>query len=92
MAGEPKITTDHNKIREWVKERDGRPAEVIGTGKGGTGLLRVDFPGFGREGTLQEISWDDFFNKFEEKKLAFLYQDQTASGKTSRFFKFIRRK
>lgn len=92
MAGEPKITTNHIVIKKWVEKRDGRPAEVKGTGKGGIGLLRVNFPGFGREGTLQDIEWDDFFGKFEDKKLAFLYQDETAAGKTSRFFKFIRRK
>ncbi len=93
MTGEPKITTDHVAIKKWAEERGGIPAQVIGTAvKGETGLLRIDFPGYGREGTLEEIPWNKFFEKFDKKKLAFLYQDETAKGKTSRFFKLIRRK
>ena len=64
----------------------------IATGKrNDPGILRIDFPGYSGEGSLDEISWDDFFEKFDEKKLAFLYQDKTAAGKTSRFFKFVER-
>ena len=33
----------------------------------------------------------EFFAKFDEKNLAFLYQDTTASGAESRFFKFVSR-
>jgi hypothetical protein len=40
---------------------------------------------------LQEVAWDEFFRKFDEKNLAFVYQDQTRDGKESRFFKFVRR-
>src|SRR4051812_42795572 len=40
---------------------------------------------------LDWISWDEFFKKFDEAGLAFVYQDKTADGKTSRFQKFIRR-
>jgi hypothetical protein len=51
--------------------------------------LRIDFPGFKGEGTLQPISWDEWFRKFQERDLAFLYQSKTAAGKPSRFFKLI---
>ena len=37
------------------------------------------------------VSWNDFFEKFDESKLAFLYQDKTKDGKESRFFKFVER-
>ena len=40
---------------------------------------------------MQEISWEEFFDKFEEKKLAFLYQEKTSGGDESRFFKFVSR-
>ncbi len=91
MAGESKTTTDHDEIRRWVEERDGRPATVKGTGgDDDAGLLRIDFPG-GSGDRLEEISWEDFFEKFDEKKLAFLYQDETSAGKESRFFKFVSR-
>jgi hypothetical protein len=85
-----KTTTDHKEIRRWIEERQGRPTVVEGTqGNDGEGLLRVDF----REpdAKLDEISWDEFFQTFDDRKLAFLHQDKTADGKVSRFFKFVRR-
>ena len=92
MAGESKTTTDHDTIRKWIEERGGRPAAVKGTGGGDDpGILRVDFPGAGDEDSLEEISWEEFFDKFEENDLAFLYQEETSGGKESRFFKFVRR-
>ena len=85
-------TTDHQTIRRWAEERGGRPAAVHGTGGGGDdpGLLRIDFEGTEPEG-LERIEWDEFFDKFEQSKLAFLYQDKTEGGEVSRFFKFVRR-
>lgn len=92
MAGESKVTTDHNQIRKWVEERGGKPATVKDTGdKGEPGVLRINFPGYGDEESLREISWEDFFEKFEEKQLAFLYQEELKSGQESRFFKFVSR-
>lgn len=88
MSESAKTTTDHNTIRKWAEARDGKPATVKGTGKGGeeAGLLRINFPGYA-EDNLEEITWDEFFEKFEEKKLAFLYQDE----KDSRFSKLVSR-
>jgi hypothetical protein len=64
---------------------------VKGTEKNGDpGILRIDFPG-GDEDSLQEISWDEWFEKFDENHLAFLYQDEKASGEGSTFFKLIKR-
>ena len=87
-------TTDHQQIRAWIEEREGRPATVKGTARQGevVGMLRVQFPGHGRDDALQEVPWDDFFKKLDEAKLAFLYQDKTEDGGTSRFFKFVRRR
>ena len=56
------------------------------------GMLRINFPGYGGKNTLKDITWEEFFDKFEEKQLAFLFQDKTKEGKESRFFKFINRK
>jgi hypothetical protein len=44
-----------------------------------------------RRGQRRGVSWNEFFNKFDEKNLAFLYQEKTATGKPSRFFKLISR-
>ena len=92
MAGETKTTTDHDTIRRWVEERGGRPARVKGTGSNGDpGVLRIDFPGFSGEESLEPISWEEFFSAFEENNLAFLYQDETKEGGESRFSKLVSR-
>ncbi|HEY9287298.1 MAG TPA: hypothetical protein VIT43_04660 [Candidatus Dormibacteraeota bacterium] len=89
---EAKTTTKHEEIRRWVEERGGHPATVKSTHHDGDpGLLRIDFPGYSGEGELEAISWDEFFKKFDEKKLAFLYQDELKTGEESRFFKFVSR-
>ena len=92
MSTEAKVTTDHNEIKQWVEERGGRPAIVKGTDKGDSGgLLRIDYPGFSGEDTLETITWDEFFQAFEDNNLAFLYQEETKDGKESRFSKLINR-
>jgi hypothetical protein len=83
---EATVTTKHEEIRSWVEERGGRPARVKGTG-----VLVIDYPGYSGEETLEPISWEEFFEEFEENNLAFLYQDETADGKKSRFSKLISR-
>lgn len=89
MAQSSKTTTDHEEIKHWVEERGGKPATVKGTGDGGEpGLLRIDFPGYGGD-ELDPISWDDFFKNFDNKRLAFVYQDEMKSGKPSNFFKLV---
>jgi hypothetical protein len=85
---ETKITTDHEEIRRWAEARGGKPATVRGTGdKDEAGVLRIDFPEREPDERLEHISWDEFFQKFEEKKLAFLYQDDP----NSYFNKFVSR-
>ena len=83
-------TTDHDTIRKWIEDRGGVPTVVKGTEDDeGEGILRVDFAE--RDEKLEEISWDEFFDTFEDRGLAFLYQDETKDGKESRFFKFVNR-
>jgi hypothetical protein len=87
-----KATTDHEEIRRWVEARGGAPARVKGTGDGDDpGVLRIDFPGGTGEDELQRISWDEWFRKFDEQRLAFLYQDEKADGEGSTFFKLVKR-
>ena len=89
---EAKTTTDHKRIKQWVEKRGGHPARVKGTNKKGTaGVLVIDYPGYEGTKTLEAISWEEFFQGFEENKLAFLYQDETKAGDDSRFSKLINR-
>ncbi len=92
MPSQSTTTTDHDEIRRWVEAHDGRPASVKGTESGDeAGVLRIDFPGGTGEDQLEHIDWDDWFAKFDESGLAFLYQERKASGEDSTFFKLVRR-
>lgn len=92
MAAETQATTDHEEIRRWVEQRGGTPARVRGTGDGDDpGLLRIDFPGGAGEESLEPISWDEWFQKFDEQQLEFVYQEEKAGGEDSTFFKLVRR-
>lgn len=53
--------------------------------------MRIDFPGYSGEESLEQIACDDFFDKFEEQNLAFLYEEETDDGELSRFCKFVGR-
>lgn len=88
-----KSTTDHDVIRRWTEERGGHPARVRGTGgEDDVGMIRIDFPGYSGEDSLEEISWDQFFDKFDQSNLALLYQDEEVrEGEPSRFNKLVSR-
>lgn len=87
---EATTTTNHDEIRRWAEQRGGRPARVRDSGgKGGPGILRLDFGE--PDDSLEEISWDDFFQAFEDNELALLHQDKTSDGKQSRFNKLVHR-
>lgn len=87
-----KVTIDHDEIRTWVEERGGYPAHVKrGSGEDDLGILRIDFPGFSGEDSLERVEWDQWFDAFEENGLAFLHQDETADGSESRFSKLVSR-
>ncbi|MBV8810293.1 MAG: hypothetical protein JO033_16615 [Acidobacteriaceae bacterium] len=90
MPNLSKITSDHDVIRNWAEERGAKPSHVKRTGsRDDIGVLRLDFPGYGGEGTLEPITWEQFFEKFDERKLALVYEDETASGQKSNFNKLI---
>ncbi len=83
-------TTSHDKIKEWAEARGGKPSVVEGTDEKGGGLLRINFKGYA-EDNLKEISWEEFFEIFDENGLEFLYQEETKDGSESRFSKFVRK-
>jgi hypothetical protein len=80
---EATTTTDHEAIRQWAEDRDGRPAVVRTSGEGG--ILRIDFGE--PEESLEPIEWDEFFRIFDDNNLAFLHQEEGQS----RFNKFVER-
>jgi ferritin-like metal-binding protein YciE len=87
------VLTGHDEIRQWAEERGAHPSCVRGTGKkNDLGVLRLDFPGYTGQDKLQEIGWDQFFEKFHERNLSLLVQDTTARGQKSNFNKLVGRK
>lgn len=85
-------TTDHDTIRQWAEARGAHPACVRGTGSDkDPGIIRLDFPGYSGEDKLEQISWDEWFDKFEDQGLALIYQDKTSSGEQSNFNKLVSR-
>jgi hypothetical protein len=86
------MTTDHDEIRRWAEERGAKPACVRRTGgKGDIGMIRLDFPGYSGANSLEHISWNDWFRKFDESELALLHQTTTARGQKSNFNKLVAR-
>jgi competence ComEA-like helix-hairpin-helix protein len=85
-------TIDHETIQQWVESHGGKPAHVKRTGQDSDpGILRIDFPGFSGEGSLEPLDWDAWFDAFEANQLAFLYQDRRGDGGPSNFNKLVRR-
>lgn len=78
-------TRDHDEIREWAESRGGVPAIVKGTG----GLLRIDFVegkgSGGREESLEEVSWERWFEVFDDRGIELLFSPEGES----RFFKLV---
>lgn len=93
MAGrQQRVLTDHEEIRRWAEERGASPSCVRGTGGGGdVGMLRLDFPGYSGETSLEHIEWEEWLPKFDENNLALLVEDTTARGQKSNFNKIISR-
>jgi len=92
MARQTEVTIDHDVIRRWAEQRGARPARVKGTGgRGDVGVIRLDFPDYSGKDTLEPISWEKFFEKFDAQNLALVFQERTASGAPSNFSKLVKR-
>ncbi len=87
-----KSTKDHDEIRKWAESHGAIPSEVSSTHTSDEpGILRFQFPKAknNNDSALQEISWDDFFEKFDESDLTLVYQEKTAAGQKSNFNKLV---
>jgi hypothetical protein len=87
-----KTTTNHEEIQRWAEARNAKPSTVKRTSnQNDPGILRLNFPGYGGGDSLQEISWQEWFHKFDEQELALLFQEETRDGKLSNFNKLVSR-
>jgi hypothetical protein len=65
-------TRDHDIIRHWAEQRAAKPTMVEGTQ-----ILRLNFaePGGDDDDRLKEVSWEEFFQVFDDSDLSFLYSE-----------------
>jgi len=85
--GQSLATRNHEVIRQWAGERQAVPTTVESTERNGrAGVLRLDFPGYGGN-ELGELTWDEWFETFDERNLIFIYQEHKADGSVSNFFR-----
>lgn len=86
--GQTLLTREHSVIRAWALARHAEPA----TGRGkvdindGGAAVRFAFPGVGR---LQPISWDDWFEDFDQHSLVFAYEERTNEGVQSNRYRLV---
>ena len=77
-------TTDHDRIREWAESKGGKPAAVDRTHSDkDVGLIRIMFPDApnSHHDNLVEITWEEFFQEFEERKLALILDEKSLFNK-----------
>ena len=77
-------TTDHDTIRSWAEQHKGVPAAVESThDEEDVGIIRIMFPRApnSEHDALVEISWEEFFEEFEKRKLALLYDPKSMFSK-----------
>lgn len=85
-----KVTTDKQFIKQWIETRNGFPAirmeisdaNIIET-------LTIGFPGCINYQDFHEITWDEFFERFDRSRLAFLYQDLPVVDTLDQTYRFL---
>jgi len=76
MILKQKQTTDHETIWKWASHFLGMPYLDK---SGAEAVLCVGFPG-GKEKKVILISWEEWFDRFEEENLILYYEDEIEAG------------
>ncbi|MEV4464274.1 hypothetical protein AB0J51_11655 [Micromonospora echinofusca] len=86
--GRSLVTTNHEVIQRWARERGAKPATIAGTERAGrAGVLTFNMPGYRESSRIREITWGEWFRTFDERKLNLIYQEQLRDGRPSNFFR-----
>lgn len=88
-AGQPLATRSRAIIRQWAEQRKATPATAPFGQDAAERVLRFDFPD-AESGALQPVSWDEFFQIFDERELVFIFQQHMTAGEVSDFCRFER--
>jgi len=97
-------TTNHQVILDWARSRDGKPVRIPkeDSHEPGRGSIEITFPRGGgddfevslpegQSDSFEEITWNEFLEDFENKKLVMIYKEDTPEGHLSRFYKLEKR-
>lgn len=86
--GRSLVTTNHEVIQRWARARKAKPATIAGTEREGrAGVLTFNFPGYKESERLRQITWDEWFRTFDERRLNLIYQEELRDGRQSNFFR-----
>ena len=83
-------TTNHDLIKRWAEERGGCPTVI--QEQAGT-AVRIDFGRTGKAARpgVAVVGWEVFFDTFEARNLALIYQSRDRDGRVSRFCRLVER-
>nr|WP_243709328.1 hypothetical protein [Micromonospora sp. 15K316] len=86
--GRSLVTSNHEVIMRWARERGAKPATIAGTEREGrVSVLTFNIPGYRESSRIREITWDDWFHTFDLRRLNLIYQEQLRDGRQSNFFR-----
>ncbi|MER7164814.1 hypothetical protein ABT336_01875 [Micromonospora sp. NPDC000207] len=86
--GRSLVTTNHEVIRRWAAARNAKPATISGTERDGRpGVLTFNLPGYRESSRLREVTWAEWFQTFDSRRLNLIYQEQLRDGRQSNFFR-----
>lgn len=94
--GAKKVTTVHAEIQTWAERYRGRP-EIIDDQRAGSDRvgIRIHFPGQFDEAisprVRRRVTWEEFFEKFDQLEYAFIYYDPPGKTHPSDAYQFIKR-
>lgn len=80
------VTTDRERIREWAEEHETVP--VLAEGTGGANLRLLSNP---EDDRGEQLSWDQFFERFETESLALRYRETATRGEGQPAYEFVDR-
>jgi len=87
-----KKTTDHSEIRRWAESQGAQPALVKDSASHyDPGVLRIRVPGSDLGPRVEPLTWDAFFQKFDEERLALVYPEDHHMAADQMHIKLVRR-
>ncbi len=90
MVAQGKLTTDKEKIKQWIQTYKGWPAiKLMETADSIETVLAIVFPGGEGDHVIRRLSWEEFFQKFDQLKLVFLYEEATGNQKPDLCYAFV---